>query len=329
LLNSKLKKNNAFTFLEEGLEPEDFFEDLDEEKGKVENEQFQFSGSSVYECAPTLNGDYRAINIGSIGDPFLADDLLNCFYTMIFEFNNAYYVWYPKPPSEREKKSALATVDTIIYGDADDLTDEKKEEMKKKFKISEINAGEEPRKFKHFFPSWPKKRQYVDKFEVERIKKEKEYQEKIQLAYPFLDRMRLKYQGYLTDDENVNVHNIVTLFTIGEVKRDWTTFLSAITQLSTDKFKYDEGFIAEFYKFVLEQTKGAKKVVKKKESSDDEHSEDDEAKPKKVQEEMTDSEEDEPKKIVKKVEKVMTDSDEDEPPKKAAPKKNINFSDSD
>jgi len=35
------------------------------------------------------------------------------------------------------------------------------------------------------------------------------------------------------------------------------------------------------------------------------------------------------RKLLKKLKKVMTDSDEDEPPKKAAPKKNINFSDSD
>jgi len=270
----RLRKQNPFSSLAEGLEPENFFEEMNDESGEYETAKFKFSGSSVHECSLTSTGDYRVMHIGSIGQPIVAEDLNTSRFTTLFKFDNLVYIWYPSENvEEREKKNANAAVQSILDDEVDEEDYELKKELISKISVVEIYKGKEPKKFQGLFPAWAKPKEFVDKFVVENEEKQKKLMERIKLAYPFLEKMRIKYKQFLTGDENVNIHNILTLFEVGESRRDWNTFKNAIIDLSNDKFKFTEDFCVDFYKYVLEVTKGGKSVAKKVESEEDDSTE--------------------------------------------------------
>jgi hypothetical protein len=273
-------EGNDFSAISEGFEPEEFWEDFEDESGNYETQKLKYSQGTCYECTVMNDGNYRVMNIGLVGQHFLSDDLFQQHYTMIFEFPEIVFIWYPKENvSKREMKNAMLAAESLFEEeeDEDEEEEEEGEEGEKKEKkpkkknipvpIVEIYKEKESRQLRQAFPEWSKNLKYQDKFDRMNEKKIKKFNETIKAAFPFLKVIRKRYRNLLTDDENVNIHNLVTLYNTAKKRRDWNSFKDAVFELSTDRFEFSEDFAAEFYKFVILSNDNKKKMEEDEEEN--------------------------------------------------------------
>lgn len=241
------------TAVEEGLVPEEFFEDLSEFEEEYVREKLRYSQGVVYHCSVTCENRYRILDIGEVGKNFLKDDLDCSQTTMMFDFGSTLFVWYPRPPSDAERTLALHAAEALTADDDDD-DDANDDDAPKtpSVKLVETQRGKEPIAFRQGFPQWHEQRHFVDTFALRVEEEMKARSDMVRRSLPFLQTMRDKYSYLLTDDEYVNVENMLYFIDVAR-KSNKNYQLLATTLENTANVEWEDvyTFAADVLKFYL------------------------------------------------------------------------------
>ncbi|KAL9658706.1 hypothetical protein ABK040_005861 [Willaertia magna] len=284
------------TAIDEGFECEEFWDLLGENNHyQYVTDKLNYSQGVVFECSVTqdlLNPQenvLRVMSVGEVGQQFLQPDLVNTHQVLILDYTDVLFVWYPSTPSKASRQMSLNAVAYILKADLNDEMQEDEENGVTEPKINnttlqfirpfegeaedatleiprfprsvlvyEVERGMEPPSFRSGFPIWREEKPYIDVHE-ERLRREKDEDSKlISKSLPFLQIVREKYPFLITNDEFVNVHNMVHIIKLARLcKNNYDMLFVAMEQLE-EEYKevidfgdYFEEFAGDLFKFVV------------------------------------------------------------------------------
>lgn len=124
--------------------------------------------------------------------------------------------------------------------------------------VYEVERGLEPVEFQSGFPVWRDVQNQADEQE-EALRKEKEDESRlIAKSLPFLQIVREKYPFLITNDEFVNVHNMVHIIKLARLcKNNYNMLIGNLEQLEEeyrdviDFGNYFEAFASDLFKFIV------------------------------------------------------------------------------
>ncbi|KAG2378312.1 hypothetical protein C9374_008455 [Naegleria lovaniensis] len=124
--------------------------------------------------------------------------------------------------------------------------------------IYEVERGMEPSEFKSGFPVWREEKHYVDQHEDSLIKERESESKLIAKSLPFLQLIREKYPFLITNDEFVNVHNMVHIIKLARLcKNNYNMLIGNLEQLE-EEYKdviyfgeHFEAFASDLFKFMV------------------------------------------------------------------------------
>lgn len=242
-VNKLTKKDNEFTVVEEGKEPKEFW-DLIKNEGEYITTKMDY-GSAIVWHTVMREDKFRLMQIGGLRETRYADivDSKNCLF---FQFEDKMFIWYPPNVNEKErelaKKAASGLTKKIELENADE---------KISIEILDEISGEESELFKSNFPEWKAKKQYVDYFAIEAEKKLQEEAALMKKCSPFLDVLYSKFPKMLSNDELVNITNVVFLYKKCKDCKDPSAILNTLNKLPKNKkFQFNQKFAEELFKFI-------------------------------------------------------------------------------
>lgn len=276
----------------------DLFTQTDNQVSPYVTEKLNYAQGVVFECTIINDNTFRVMNVGEIGQQFLQQDLNNSHQILIVDYTEVIFVWYPSTPSSAQRELALKAVAYILKEDLSEEIEEdekmkqnhdesqedeeehdftinnKTKQFLNKFEgedtnpeiprfprsisIYEVERGMEPDEFKSGFPVWREEKHYVDQFE-DSLKKERESESKlIAKSLPFLQLIREKYPFLITNDEFVNVHNMVHIIKLARLcKNNYNMLIGNLEQLE-EEYKdviyfgeHFEAFASDLFKFMV------------------------------------------------------------------------------
>ena len=274
----------------------ELFPESDNQYVDYVTERLNYPRGIVMECSIIQNNEFRLMSVGEVGQQFLQQDLNNSHQILIVDYSEVIFIWYPCTPSTALRQLVLKGVATLLQEDlneeieedekskpqeGEEPTEEEELEINNKtiqslnkyegeetapeiprfprsVVVYEVERGLEPKEFKSGFPVWRAEKHYVDQHE-DTLKKEKESESKlIAKSLPFLQIIREKYPFLITNDEFVNVHNMVHIVKLARLcNNNYMMLMNNLEQLEEeyreviDFGSHFESFASDLFKFIV------------------------------------------------------------------------------